>query len=120
MLLYLSINLPSPTGEWDDYSLPAVSIITDQNIDITENDIMHFKTIFPEWSQYIDYYSLSGYVTKSGGEMPWYFPTYSVACIPFIFILSFFRFTCNLCVCFYKFGMSNGHATNGVLGITNK
>ena len=89
MLLYLSINLPSPTGEWDDYSLPAVSIITDQNIDITENDIMHFKTIFPEWSQYIDYYSLSGYVTKSGGEMPWYFPTYSVACIPFIFILSF-------------------------------
>ena len=89
MLLYLSINHPSPTGEWDDYSLPAVSIITDQNIDITENDIMHFKMIFPEWSQYIDNYSLSGYVTKSGGEMPWYFPTYSIACIPFIFILSF-------------------------------
>lgn len=87
MLVYCSINKPTPLGEWDDYSLPVVSILKEHNLSISDEDIVEYKRIFPEWAEYIENYSLSGHFTKDGGEMPWYFPIYSAACIPFVIIL---------------------------------
>ncbi|MBQ3034254.1 MAG: hypothetical protein IJD28_07720 [Deferribacterales bacterium] len=87
MLAYCSVFRPVPTGEWDDYSLPSVSVMYDHNITISEYDIEKFKEVFPPWSDYIDLlYGMSGYKTDSG-EIPWYFPVYSVAAIPAVIIL---------------------------------
>lgn len=77
----------TPTGEWDDYSLPTVSIIKNHRFSITTDDVEAFKEFFPQWSTAIDNYELSGYVAKNGGQMPWYFPTYSIVCIPMILLL---------------------------------
>ncbi len=88
MLIYCSVNQPEPIGEWDDYSLPVASILNDHNFSINAKDVMVYKSLYPKWYQYVDSYSLSGYKTIDGkGEIPWYFPTYAIACIPFTIIL---------------------------------
>lgn len=89
MGIYCGISGSYLWGEWDDYSLPAISILTEHNFAISENDIESFKKIIPEWADKIDKYSLSGYSTKSGEELSWYFPTYSIACIPMMLLLMF-------------------------------
>lgn len=75
-----------PYGEWDDYSLPAVSILNEGNIGISEGDIAKYKEIFHEFGKYIDDYDRSGFYTKSGEEMAWYFPSYSFVCIPMLLL----------------------------------
>ena len=88
MLIVNSVYRPGPTGEWDDYSLPVASILSDHNFTISQNDVVVYKKIFPDWASYIDNYRLSGYLSKNGsGEMPWYFPTYSLVCIPLVWLL---------------------------------
>lgn len=88
MLIYCSVNIPSPQGEWDDYTLMSASLIApEHNISITESDIVMHKKLFPEWSKDIEFYGLSGYTARDGGEMAWYFPTYSIVTLPFIFVL---------------------------------
>ena len=87
MLVYNSVHLPVPIGEWDDYSLPVASILNRKGFSISESDVEVYKDIFPEWAQYIDDYSLSPYTAKNGGQMPWYFPVYAMACIPFTLLL---------------------------------
>lgn len=88
ILIYCSVRTPKPKGEWDDYSLPVASVLNDHNFSISDQDVVVYKQLFPEWAGYIDTYSLSGYTVKNGsGEMPWYFPTYSVACIPITLLL---------------------------------
>lgn len=91
MLIYCSINMPGPTGEWDDYSLPVASIINEHNFSISDADVAYYKELFPNWAGYIDNYSLSGYTTRKGGQMAWYFPTYSFVCIPFTLLLKFLK-----------------------------
>lgn len=91
MLVYCSINTPKPVGEWDDYSLPVASILKEHNLSISDEDIVEYKKIFPEWEEYIEDYTLSGRFTRNGGEMPWYFPIYSAVCIPFVVILKAIR-----------------------------
>lgn len=86
MLIIMNHITPMPTGEWDDYSLVTASIIKERNISITKNDIKYAEELFPEWN-YNDYL-LSGYEAKDGGEMSWYFPTYSIICVPLVIILS--------------------------------
>jgi len=81
-LVYHTVYLPYPIGEWDDYSLPVASLISRQSLTISESDLTYYKSLFPNWAHYIDTYDLSGYTAKDGGELPWYFPTYSIACIP--------------------------------------
>lgn len=88
MLVYSTVNVPNPIGEWDDYCLPAVSLINEHNFSISDSDIEKAKVYFPEWADYIEGYSLSGYKAKDGGELSWYFPTYSIACVPFIVLLN--------------------------------
>lgn len=78
----------TPIGEWDDYSLPVASMLNDYNFGISSEDIDFYTRLFPELSQYIDYFSISPFTTKSGsGQMTYYFPTYSVLCIPATFFL---------------------------------
>lgn len=92
MLLYTCMFTPRPNGEWDDYSLSASSILTQHDLTISDGDIDEYKNLFPELSKYIDNYSLSGHIAKDGGEMPWYFPTYAVTCIPIIKVLKILGF----------------------------
>jgi len=82
-----SINTPGPTGEWDDYSLPVASLMTDGNFEISENDIAAYKKIFPRWADYIGTKYLSGFFTADGEEITWYFPVYSLFCVPFVCLL---------------------------------
>lgn len=91
MLVYCSINYPRPVGEWDDYSLPVVSIIKQHNFSIDANDIEEAKKLFPDWANFIEHYNLSGYKTRNGGEMSWYFPIYSIACVPAVLALRLLR-----------------------------
>lgn len=86
-----SSRMPTPIGEWDDYCFPAAQIITSGNFSFTEDDLTEYKALFPEWADAMDNYSLSGYTTRSGGQMAWYFPTYSAACVPLILLLRFLR-----------------------------
>lgn len=59
MLIYCSANIPSPKGEWDDYTLMAASLIDpEHNISITESDIAMHKKLFSEWSRDIEFYGL--------------------------------------------------------------
>lgn len=58
MLVYCLINGPVAWGEYDDYTLPAVSIMREFNFGIDEQDILAYKEIFPEWATDIDNYSL--------------------------------------------------------------
>lgn len=117
MFLYCSINTPMPTGEWDDYSLPVASLLNDHNFSINDSDIVYYKELFGDLADWIGNYSLSGYVTKDGaGQMTWYFPTYSIACVPLTILLKIMKlptiyafYYTNLAVltislyCIYKF-----------------
>ena len=91
MLIYCSVNVPTPVGEWDDYSLPIASIIKEHNISISDVDVAYYKELFPNWAGYIESYRLSGYTTRAGGQMVWYFPIYALVCIPFVLILSWIK-----------------------------
>lgn len=80
---------PHPDGEWDDYSLVTASLINDYNVGIDEQDVIFAKKFFGALSKaYEDGYALSGYNTRNGDEMSWYFLTYSAACVPLALILS--------------------------------
>ncbi|MFQ7839812.1 MAG: DUF7024 domain-containing protein [Enterocloster bolteae] len=88
MLIITGINKPIPYGEYDDYTLTSISIINDHNFAISDDDLQVYKKIFPEWKANIDNNkALSGYFTSKGEELPWYFPTYSLVCVPMILIL---------------------------------
>lgn len=82
-----SFSHPSPAGEWDDYSLTTASIINDGNAGISKSDVQKAKELFPEWADRYDSYQLSGFHTRNGDEMPWYFPTYSAFCVPMVLLL---------------------------------
>lgn len=87
LLVYNSVYMPLPEGEWDDYSLPIASIMNGNGLGISASDIETYKKIFPEWAECIDGYGLSPFMTKDGAQMPWYFPEYAIACIPFTLLL---------------------------------
>lgn len=90
--MYCGINGTRRMGEWDDYTFPAVTLITKQNISISEDDLLTIKEYYPEWSDAIDntgINNLSGLYTRNGGMLTWYFPTYAIVCIPMILFLKF-------------------------------
>jgi len=102
LLTICSINGSRLIGEWDDYSLPIISIIKQHNFSIDKIDLENYKVLFPEWANIINDNSLSGYTAKDGGKMTWYFPIYSLICIPFIHILNFFNLSAT-----YTFVLTN-------------
>lgn len=73
---------PIPVGEWDDYSLATASFINQGNFSVVDSDVEKAKELFPEWALDLERYSLSGRFARNGGEMNWYFPTYSLVCVP--------------------------------------
>lgn len=89
ILFYNLYERPIPRGEWDDYALPVISIINERNFSISPSDVEKAKIIYSDWAAHFDNYRLSGYKTRAGGEMSWYFPTYSFACIPLTLLLYF-------------------------------
>lgn len=92
MLFLSSLCTIGLTGEGDDYTLPVASILNRRSFNILPEDVAYYKKLFPRWSEWIDAYSLSGYIAKGGGEMPWYFPIYAICCIPFTVFLKFLNF----------------------------
>lgn len=91
MGLYCGVYGTLKIGEFDDYSLTAVSLMTEHNIGISSYDIQVWKQIFPEWANSEGLIRMSTLHTKGGQELAWYFPTYSATCIPMIKLLQFLR-----------------------------
>lgn len=84
MMMYVGSSGPKLYGEWDDYALVTASIINEGNFGVSANDITAAKDIFAGMDEQIDAYTLSGFVNKHGEEMGWYFPTYSIICVPLV------------------------------------
>lgn len=86
MLVSCLLTAKYPTGEWDDYLYTTASLLNDQNMTISSNDIDYAHVIFPEingWSKFVG----SSFVTSTGDVLPWYFGTYSAFCIPMVWML---------------------------------
>lgn len=86
-MIFILTCPPHPTGEWDDYSLVTASLIRDQNVGVDKEDVEFAKRIFPSLKSAYEGYKLSGYKAREGGELSWYFLTYSVACVPAVLLL---------------------------------
>lgn len=43
-------HIPATLGEWDDYCLPTISIINEQNFSISSSDVTKAKEIYGNWS----------------------------------------------------------------------
>ena len=54
MLAVVIAIKPSPTGEWDDYSLATSSIMAQHNLNISNGDVEEHQHIFPDFKDYID------------------------------------------------------------------
>ena len=87
MLNLCMSDTPHPFGEWDDYTLMTVSFINEGDITISDSDVNKAKEMFSSLATAYDNYRLSGWYAKDGNEMAWYFPTYSLCCIPMIIAL---------------------------------
>lgn len=82
---------PIIIGEWDDYTMPIASIIYNHRIDIYPEDITNYMQLFPRWKEYVSGYKLSPFYTKAGGQMPFYFPTYAMLCVPVVLVLQLLK-----------------------------
>lgn len=83
-------------GEWDDYTLPIVSIINSHSMNVTIDDVRQAQIMIPEWAQYMPGYKLTGIMDSKGAEIPFYTPVYSAMCVP----------------AFLMLGPGSGHASN--------
>lgn len=92
ILCYCAIYKPDPIGEWDDYMIETVTLTHSKpHISVHEWDIDRAAKLYPEWEERIrNNMIFSPYKTKSGGLIPWYFPTYGIACIPLAIVLPIF------------------------------
>ncbi|MCM1120508.1 MAG: hypothetical protein NC543_14230 [bacterium] len=98
MLVFLTVaNLflsePRPLGEWDDFALVTVSLLHDGNFTVSQEDIIYAREVLPEWNCYLDSYRLSGYFAGNGDELSWYFPSYSLLCLPIMWGLRLLHFS---------------------------
>ncbi len=90
MVIFCSIKGPLAWGEYDDYTLPAASLLNDHNFSITESDINYYNGLFPERAVFDanTLKVLSGYQTRDGnGIITWYFPTYAIISLPLVLTL---------------------------------
>ena len=102
LAIYVGTTVPQMIGEWDDYMLPSISVINEGNFGVGRDDIEMAKVYFPEYRDQIEHCILSGYYDHNGEQMSWYFPTYSVACIPLILLFKFLKISA-----VYAFGFTN-------------
>lgn len=74
-------------GEAASYSLTTVSLAHDGNGFVSQHDLAAAQAWFPDWAAHYQNFSGSGYVLANGDTVPWYFPTYSACCVPFVWLL---------------------------------
>ena len=77
---------PTFSGEAASYTLTTVSLANDGNGIISEEDLAAARQWLPEWADRYDAFGGSHYTTDQG-TVPWYFPTYPAACLPFFWLL---------------------------------
>ena len=88
------VNLKFLRGEYDSYMLPTIAILNHGSMIITEDDIQQAAIDFPECYSYLRerYDSQRMVPTKdNSGLNPYYYCTYSVACIPLKLLLKIFH-----------------------------
>ncbi len=93
-----------PIGESDDYMLPTISISYHLTDDITDDDLKRAHRYYPEHSWYWDAWQNGKFSINhpSGKRYTFYFPTYSVAIIPFVVALKLLHLKCS-----YAFPLGN-------------
>ncbi len=87
---YILSNKNEPTGEYDSYMLPTISIVRHGSMIITEEDVEQAAIDFPEFYTVLKSRFDSGRMvsTKDGsGVNPFYYCTYSLMCIPLKLLL---------------------------------
>ena len=97
-LIYVAIEMmkwqPVPMGESDDYIFATISLQYQHNLGIDKLDLEYAKRDFPEFAEYLqgcfDRGEQSEIIDEDTGRLPWYFGTYSLACIPIKVFLSLF------------------------------
>ena len=68
---------------WMATVFPVASILNTHNFAIEPSDIEYYRTLFPDFAELTESYSLSGFNTLDGtGELTWYFSVYSLVCVP--------------------------------------
>ena len=89
ILIICSIHQPAPTGEWDDYFMPTVTLTSSHpHVSVYQDDIERAAHMYPQWANWIhNNMKFSPFKTKGGGMIPWYFPTYGIVCIPLATLL---------------------------------
>ncbi len=74
-----------PIGESDDYMIASIALRRHFSDIITASDLDYARRVFPELEWQWDRWSRGeGVPTANGQQYTWYFPLYSLACIPFI------------------------------------
>lgn len=88
----------APWGESDDYMLPVISLSQHLSDDIRDSDIKLAYDYFPESSRYWDGWQNGDLPIfhESGKRYTWYFPTYSVAVMPFVYCAKWLGFSGSL------------------------
>ena len=74
------------TGEAASYTLTTVSLANDGNAIVSEDDLAAARQWLPSWEEAYQEFKGSRYTTEQG-TVPWYFPTYPAACLPFFWLL---------------------------------
>lgn len=91
-------------GESDDYMLPSISLEQHFSDDIRDSDLKIALKQYPEhigeWKRW-----LSGHASKkiNNKSYTFYFPTYSILCLPFVWLLRVFKLSQS-----YGFPLANG------------
>ena len=86
-----------PIGESDDYMLASIALMEHHGDSIHNSDIEKAYKIFPEhqaaWKSWKDGNANGGYTfnQEKGKWYTFYFPTYSLFVIPFIYLLQFLK-----------------------------
>lgn len=100
-----------PMGESDDYMLPTISLEQHLTDEIKDSDLEIALSQYPEHSWYWKEWQAGNFaIMIDGKRYTYYFPTYSILCLPFIWLLRLFKLSQSYGfalanVVYYLFGM---------------
>lgn len=85
LFLLMTVDKASFLGENSSYALPTVSFFNDGNFVLSESDWLKGEQELTSWTQGYKYtqHIISGVFDKNGEQLTWYYPVYSVFCVPF-------------------------------------
>jgi len=89
-LAYVVVSISSfiIVGESDMYMLSTISIQNHYSDEVTDDDILIAKNKFPELDDALNRIKNKLFISKNGEIYTAYFPTYSIASLPFLHILN--------------------------------